>query len=116
MPDVAVRPRRDGVGVELFLVVVEGRSSSADVVGMQRALRHAVTRLDSGGVPIRWCGALLLTDVCRCLCLVEAAHRSDVVLARDTAALADARVHPVHPLPGRPWHVPAAHPAHTSDS
>lgn len=100
----------------LFLVVVDGRSSAADVVVMQRALRQSVDRLGAGGVPIRWCSALLLTDVCRCLCLVQAAQRSDVVLARDTAALPGARVHPVNPLPGSPWHVPAAHPARTSDS
>jgi hypothetical protein len=100
----------------LFLVVVDGRSSASDVVGMQRALRHAVSRLGAGGVPIRWCSALLLTDVGRCLCLVQAADRSDVVLARDTAALASARVHPVHRLPDQPCHVPAAPLAHPSDS
>jgi hypothetical protein len=100
----------------LFMVVVEGRSSASDVVGMQRALRQAVSRMSAGGVSIRWCRALLLTDTCRCLCLVQAAHRSDVVLARDIAALPSARVHPVHPLDDRPWHVPAPHPAPCSDS
>ena len=92
--------QRDGEG--LFLVVVEGRSSSRDVVAMHRALHSAVTRLAAGGTAIRWCGALLLTDVCRCLCLVAAASRSDVVLARDVAALTTAAVHPAHALTGTP--------------
>ena len=89
---------QDGGG--LFLVVVGSRSSSRDVVAMHRALHSAVTRLAAGGTAIRWCSALLLTDVCRCLCLVAAASRSDVVRARDVAALPAASVHPVHPLSG----------------
>jgi hypothetical protein len=100
----------------LFLVVVEGRSSSRDVVVMHRALRQAVARLGAGGVPIRWCSAVLLTDECRCLCLVRAAHRADVVLARDTAALPTAAVHPVHRLTGDPDDTPVTLPTHPSDS
>jgi hypothetical protein len=45
---------------------------------------------------------VVLTDVCRCLCLVEAAHRADVVLARDVAALPTAAVHPAHRLTDAP--------------
>lgn len=89
-------------GGELFLVVLDGHSSSDDAAVMCRALRSAVTRLTAGGTPLRWCGAVVLTDVCRCLCLVEAAHRSDVVLARDVAALPTAAVHPAHPMPDAP--------------
>jgi hypothetical protein len=99
-----------------FLVVFDGGASSRDVPAMHRALRQAVTRLGAEGTAIRWCSALLLTDVCRCLCLVEAASRSDVVLARDIAALPTAVVHPVHRLPGDRWPGPAPHLAHPPDS
>lgn len=90
-------------GPGLFLV--ELRSSAAvggDEEGMSAALHLAVTRLRAAGTPIRWCGAWLVPDDQRCLCVVEAADGAAVALARDTAALGAATVHPVRPLPDRP--------------
>jgi hypothetical protein len=87
-------------GGELFLVVLDGHSSAHDATVMCRALHDAVARLAAGGAGIGWCGALALPHLCRCLCLVRAADRADVVRARDTAALPTAEVHPVHALTG----------------
>ena len=83
----------------LYLVEFQGRPAvSRDVVDMEAALRGAVARLSAGGTEIRWCGAWLLVDTCRCLCLVQAARASDVVLARDTASLPAVDIEPARSL------------------
>lgn len=87
----------------LFLVELRGSSPEGrDEEGMSAALRLAVRRLAATGTPIRWCGGWHVPADRRCLCLVEAADGTAVVLARDTAALGPAGVHPVRPLPDRP--------------
>jgi hypothetical protein len=91
----------DGHG-GLFLVEFTATGAADDATDMHHALRYAVRRLQSAGMPIRWCSALLVPADHRCLCLVEAATREDVVVARDTAALPAASVQPVRPLPERP--------------
>ena len=90
---------------EAGLFLVQFRSSPpsvGDTVEMHRALRRAVTRLDSAGTAIRWCAAWLLPDDGRCLCLVQATRQSDVVLARDLAALPTASVSRARALDGSP--------------
>lgn len=101
----ASRRERGGMGeerhreAELFLVQFRSCPPSAgDAAEMHRALHRAVTRLGSAGTAIRWCAAWLLTDECRCLCLVQAAREADVVLARDLAALPTASISPAHAL------------------
>jgi hypothetical protein len=90
-------------GPGLFLVEFRGSASvGGDEEDMSAALRLAVTRLRAAGTPIRWCGAWLVPADRRCLCVVEAADGAAVVLARDTAALGAATVHPVRSLPDRP--------------
>ena len=86
----------------LFLVEFSATPAADDAADMHHALRYAVARLRAAGTPIRWCSGLLVPADHRCLCLVEAGRRDDVVLARDTAALSDASVQPVRPLPDRP--------------
>ena len=106
IPDVTGSARRDrGAVVDqaeaLFLVEFRGGSTSPrDLVDMHDALRQAVTRLGTTGVPIVWRSGLLLPVECRCLCLVQAARESDVLLARDTAALPTARVQQACALTG----------------
>ena len=117
LPDVTEQPRRHRgrVGIEeqaghvdgedrrgLYLVEFSAPSPAAgQAEAMHAALQHAVSRLQTGGTPIRWCGAWLIPAEQRCLCFIEASAESAVVLARDTAALAGAGVRPVRPLPGR---------------
>jgi hypothetical protein len=85
----------------LFLVEFRGSSpASGGVDDMHAALRHAVSRVAASGIAIRWCGGWLLPADERCLCLIEASDEACVVLARDTAALTAARVHPVRSLDG----------------
>ena len=86
----------------LFLVEFSSTPAADEAADMHHALRYAVLRLRLAGTPIRWCSGLLVPAEHRCLCLVEAREREDVVLARDTAALSGARVHVVRPLPDRP--------------
>ncbi len=94
--------RRQGEG-GLFLVQFRSCPPSVgDAVEMHRALLRAVTRLGAAGTAIRWCGAWLLPDECRCLCLVQAVREADVVLARDLAALPTASVAPARALDGPP--------------
>jgi hypothetical protein len=91
----------DGRG-GIYLIEFSAPSPGAGLAEvMHAALQHAVSRLQAGGTPIRWCGAWLVPAEQRCLCFVEASAESSVVLARDTAALAGAGVRPVRPLPGR---------------
>jgi hypothetical protein len=86
----------------IFLVEFAAPSPEAGhVEAMHAALQHAVSRLQAGGTPIRWCGAWLVPAEQRCLCFIEASAESAVVLARDTAALTGVGVRPVRPLPGR---------------
>ncbi|MFW3170662.1 hypothetical protein [Geodermatophilus sp. CPCC 206100] len=94
--------RRHG-GTDLYLVEVRSCPPSVDdAVRMHAALRDAVTRLGSAGTAIRWCAAWLLPDQHRCLCLLQADRESDVVLARDLAALTSASVTPARALGGAP--------------
>ena len=86
----------------LFLVEFSSPRAADDAADMHHALRYAVLRLQAAGTPIRWCSGLLVPADRRCLCLVEAGRRDDVVLARDTAALFGASVQPVRPLADRP--------------
>jgi hypothetical protein len=86
-----------GTGGGLFLVEF---SAAAGVEDMHAAFQHAVLRLAAEDVPIRWCGGWLVAGQ-RCLCLVQSDDQALVVLARDTAALSVAPVHPVRPLPAR---------------
>jgi hypothetical protein len=87
----------------VFLVQIRSCPPSVgDAVEMHRALLGAVTRLGAAGTAIRWCGAWLLPDECRCLCLVQAAREADVVLARDLAALPTASVAPARALGANP--------------
>ncbi len=95
----------DGIrrpGGDLFLVEFSAAHAGDDAAEVHHALRFAVRRLAATGVAIRWCSGLLVPADSRCLCLVEAGSRDDVVLARDTAALSGASVHRAHPLPDRP--------------
>ena len=87
-------------GRELFLVEVSS-AAAGEAEDMHAALQHAVLRLRTAGAPIRWCGGWLVVGEQRCLCVVEAIDQAAVVLARDTAALTAAPVHPVRPLPVR---------------
>jgi len=91
----------DDVG-DLFLVEFSCTRGVDDTADMHRALRYAVQRLRSAGRPIRWCSGLLVPAEHRCLCLVAAGTREDVLVARDTAALSGASVQPVRLLPDRP--------------
>ncbi|TFV73319.1 hypothetical protein E4P39_14430 [Blastococcus sp. CT_GayMR19] len=94
--------RDDGVGRAVFLVeILACPPGAGHAEDMHAALQHAVSRLQAGGTPIRWCGAWLVPAEQRCLCFIEASAQSAVALARDTAALAGAGVHPVRPLPAR---------------
>ena len=86
----------------LFLVEFASTGAADDATDMHHALRHAVLRLGDAGVPIRWCSGLLVPADHRCLVLLEARTRDDVVLARDTAAMSGASIQPVRPLPDRP--------------
>ena len=86
---------------DLFLVELTGRAAPGDAVGMHRALHQAVQRLAATGVPIGWCGGLLLPDG-RCLCLVEAGRVDDVALACETAAVPPSAVRPARALSGEP--------------
>jgi hypothetical protein len=86
-----------GTGGGLFLVEF---SAAAGVEDMHAAFQHAVLRLAADDAPIRWCGGWLVAGQ-RCLCLVQSDDQALVVLARDTAALSVAPVHPVRPLPAR---------------
>ena len=94
----------------LFLVEFSVPRVADDAATMHHALRYAVRRLADTGLAIRWCSGLLVPADRRCLVLVEAGERDDVVLARDTAALSGASVQRVRPLPDRP------HPSVPSDS
>lgn len=97
----------DGVGLRVFLVeILAGPPGAGHAEDMHAALQHAVSRLQAGGTPIRWCGAWLVPAEQRCLCFIEASAQSAVALARDTAALAGAGVHPVRPLPARAFPSP----------
>jgi hypothetical protein len=87
---------------DLFLVEFSCTGGADDTAEMHQALRYAVQRLRSAGRPIRWCSGLLVPDDHRCLCLVAAGTREDVLVARDTAALSGASVQPVRLLPDRP--------------
>ncbi len=91
---------RPGTGGELFLVEFSS-SAAGEAEGMHAAFQHAVLRLGAEGSAIRWCAGWLVVAEQRCLCLVESSDRAVVVLARDTAALTVAPVHPVRPLPAR---------------
>ncbi len=86
----------------LFLVEFTSTGVADDAADMHHALRYAVLRLQDGGMPIRWCSGLLVPADSRCLVVLEAGKRDDVVLARDTAALSGASVQQVRPLPDRP--------------
>jgi hypothetical protein len=86
----------------LFLVEFSATRAADDAADVHHALRYAVRRLAAAGTAIRWCSGLLVPAEHRCLCLVEAGGRDDVVLARDTAALSGASVQQVRPLPDRP--------------
>lgn len=92
------RPAPDGAQA-LFLVEFP-TAAAGEAEDMHVAFQHAVLRLRTQGAPIRWCEGWLVAER-RCLCLVEAPGRAAVVLARDTAALTAAAVHPVRPLPAR---------------
>ena len=85
----------------LFLVEFSVPRVADDAATMHHALRYAVRRLADTGLAIRWCSGLLVPAEHRCLCVVEARTRDDVVLARDTAALSGASVQQVRLLPDR---------------
>ncbi|SNS70884.1 hypothetical protein SAMN04488107_3511 [Geodermatophilus saharensis] len=87
---------------DLFLVEFCATWAADDAAQVHHALRYAVRRLAAAGTAIRWCSGLLVPAEHRVLCLVEAGSRDDVVLARDTAALPNASVHRVRPLPDPP--------------
>jgi len=88
-------------GSTLFLVELRTTSAtSSDVDDMHRALHHAVSRLQSGGLAIGWACALLLPEEARCLCVIRASDKAHAVLARDTAGLSAARVQAVLELSG----------------
>jgi hypothetical protein len=89
----------DGPLVDFLVEVRSCPPSVEDAVEMHRALHGAVTRLRSTGTAIGWVAAWLLPDTGRCLCLVQAARESDVVAARDLAALPTAPVSPIRALP-----------------
>ncbi|MGY1820579.1 hypothetical protein [Geodermatophilus sp. SYSU D00079] len=90
----------------LYLVEVRSCPPSADdAVRMHRALARAVTRLGTAGTPIRWCAAWLLPGDGRCLCVVRAARRADVVRALDLAAVSTASVSPARALADSLTHV-----------
>jgi hypothetical protein len=87
----------------LFLVELRATSaSSADVAGMHRALRLAVARLGSTGVPIRWLSGVVVPSEFRCLCFLQAHEEGQVARARDTAGLPNASIRPVVPIPDDP--------------
>ncbi len=105
----------------LFLVDLAAGSPSVDgVERMHAALEHAVSRRAAAGVTISWVGGLLVPSADRCLCLVAAEDRDDVLRARDLAGLHLADVRPAYLLPRRQGGVHCAEPdeprAHREES
>ena len=85
----------------VFLVELRAPgSASSDIDGMHKALMYSVSRLQARGVAITAWRSVLLPRDSRCLCLLLATEEEWVVLARDTAGVSAASIHPAVPLHG----------------
>jgi hypothetical protein len=105
----------------LFLVDLAAGSPNVDgIERMHAAFEHAVSRRAAAGATIGWVGGVLVPSADRCLCLVAAGDRDDVLAARDLAGLHLADVRRAYLLPHRQGGVTCAEPdeprAHREES